>query len=613
MSVGDALGVPSVSSEGDNLNEARALDSALAAARRLNELAASGKKEKGQERAARRSSLALQKQTEALFNFNGESESDGGIDMKEEDAVTLDDVAKAESSDSESSGPPGLCSVSNTSSDTYKSTRGMSEDDYEVKEEKEEESDVEACAVPVNEGGPIRGEAEQPTSPPSRARESTPPPRPSLHPPSPRALSKEAATVHGSAGSLLNPIPLLSTTTSDSDQPGATNPATPMVSSVIETPDRLPEVPNTADKAFIKRSDESDSLVGPSHDSDDPDYELTPTSVEETSEVSQPSTGEGGANPTPKQATATGVGTENSPTPEAAGEAAAAVGSKTAAATGAEATPRKGDATEGKGEKVPVAREHLRVEEEIERRAAELYRKHLASVTSQTRQRIKKSESRAVREANPPRDPDTDPIAEFREKRRLELAKATEGAVGGPEAAQQLRKKEKKARKRASRKKRHAAEREQRAAEEAKFERQLEASLEAVAESDASKPEADEVPKDKKRSKRQRAERGAGRPSRKQTKKARRAARRKRRKGKRKDKRERRRQKRRERRERKKKRRRRRRDPESDPSSSDSSSSSESSETSESTSTTESSTSSSSSEDSSDLANRESGSGDESS
>ena len=63
VSVGDALGVPDASTDGDNLNEVRALDAALAAARRLNELAASGEKDTASARASRRSSAALLKQT----------------------------------------------------------------------------------------------------------------------------------------------------------------------------------------------------------------------------------------------------------------------------------------------------------------------------------------------------------------------------------------------------------------------------------------------------------------------------------------------------------------------------------------------------------------------
>ena len=55
---------------------------------------------------------------------------------------------------------------------------------------------------------------------------------------------------------------------------------------MIETPDRAPEVPNTVDKAFIKGSGESSSLGGPSADSEDPDYELTISSGEESSEDS---------------------------------------------------------------------------------------------------------------------------------------------------------------------------------------------------------------------------------------------------------------------------------------------------------------------------------------
>ena len=53
VSIGDALGVPAHSAGGDNLDEARVLDTALAAARRLNQLTASGKKEQVEVRANR--------------------------------------------------------------------------------------------------------------------------------------------------------------------------------------------------------------------------------------------------------------------------------------------------------------------------------------------------------------------------------------------------------------------------------------------------------------------------------------------------------------------------------------------------------------------------------
>ena len=84
VSVGEALGVPNAHAEGNNLDEARVLDTALAAARQLNELAASGSQSGASDGSGRRSSMALMEQTENLFAV-----SSG--DKRKEDVVKLDD------------------------------------------------------------------------------------------------------------------------------------------------------------------------------------------------------------------------------------------------------------------------------------------------------------------------------------------------------------------------------------------------------------------------------------------------------------------------------------------------------------------------------------------
>lgn len=136
------------------------------------------------------------------------------------------------------------------------------------------------------------------------------------------------------------------------------------------------------------------------------------------------------------------------------------------------------------------AREHLRVEQEIERRAAEMHRKHLASVTKEKRKKIEQSQKKATRDPEPAEGPTLDAIAVFKEeKRRRELAEATERVREGEK---RQRKKDKKARKRVSQKKRAAEERQRRAEAEVEFGIQIEAakraSLEEVSKGDEPKP-----------------------------------------------------------------------------------------------------------------------------
>ena len=67
VSVGDALGLQTPDPAGSDLNEARAIDTALEAARHLNKMAASGKTKKGRPNKKRRSSIALMAATKSLF------------------------------------------------------------------------------------------------------------------------------------------------------------------------------------------------------------------------------------------------------------------------------------------------------------------------------------------------------------------------------------------------------------------------------------------------------------------------------------------------------------------------------------------------------------------
>ena len=74
-SVGEAMGVDETTPVADNLAEARALDAAVEAARRLNNLTSGGKAKKSKRVSSkRRSSIALMEQTTSLFAASSEDE-----------------------------------------------------------------------------------------------------------------------------------------------------------------------------------------------------------------------------------------------------------------------------------------------------------------------------------------------------------------------------------------------------------------------------------------------------------------------------------------------------------------------------------------------------------
>ena len=68
-SVGEALGLTSPDPKGQNLNESRALDNAVAAAQRLNEMVSGGKKTGKRQSKSRRSSMTLRAATEKLLKL----------------------------------------------------------------------------------------------------------------------------------------------------------------------------------------------------------------------------------------------------------------------------------------------------------------------------------------------------------------------------------------------------------------------------------------------------------------------------------------------------------------------------------------------------------------
>ena len=124
VSVGETLGVNTPDPEGTNLAEARALDSAVAAACRLNDMSADTKKNKnGRASKKRRSSVALMEATAGLFESTSEEEKERDADG---DLI------------------PGLVSVSGSESGSASSSSSSDEEDgmsytdeREVKEDKD--------------------------------------------------------------------------------------------------------------------------------------------------------------------------------------------------------------------------------------------------------------------------------------------------------------------------------------------------------------------------------------------------------------------------------------------------------------------------------------------
>ena len=106
-SVGEALGVDAVTSDGTNLSEERALETVLAAARHLNQVAVSGGKPRVLEKREQQSSASLlMKATRKLFASDSEDELS---EFKAENSPAEGEEKTEYSSASE--GPPGLVSV----------------------------------------------------------------------------------------------------------------------------------------------------------------------------------------------------------------------------------------------------------------------------------------------------------------------------------------------------------------------------------------------------------------------------------------------------------------------------------------------------------------------
>ena len=560
VSVGETLGVSTPDPEGTNLAEAKALDTAAAAARRLNSMSADSKrkKKKGRANRKRRSSVALMEATAGLFESTSDEEKE-----RDADGDVIPDLVSVSGSEESSTDP------SSSSSEDEEEHGESYNDSREVKEDRE----APETGKPEE---PATAAPEPPAEKPSRTEIA----------PTPSA-GAEAAPAHEGTDSpspeatlipTIEPvISLVTTTTSDSAGEGAVL-ATPggkgPDTSVIETPDRPPEVPDTGDRQFIK-PDEEGSSTGDDRESD-PDYEPTdPT--------------EGGTS-TPDL----DLGCADGPPPGFGDH------STEATRATAEENPEEVEAQLEaiKAQRAQEAQERL--DREVQKRADEMFARRLVmeEVKKQKRDEKAATEASTTTKRSKAKKDKSATIEEYARKRRKELEAATARAVAERAAR---RKTAKKARKRTSQKERAADRRKQKAEEDAEFEKQLEAakraSIEEVAASEEPKPEgldesegtdshseAEAAPAPKKK---RRGYESDESNHKKQTKRARRARRRRTRRRKKKEKRKRRRHQRQRQRHKPKSRRKHRRDSSDDPSSS-SSSSSETTSTSESTSSTDS-------------------------
>ena len=333
VSVGETLGVRTPDLEGTNLTESRSLDSVLAAVCRLNDMSADPQKnKKGRSSKKWRSSVAL---TEALFVSASDEEKERDVDG---DLI------------------PNSVSMSGISSEPM-SSRSSSEDEGE-------DVDDDSREVKENRDIPETGEPEShdpvapapPAGKPSR-EENTPTPsdsaEPHLSPRGPKTAVKECPKTKPV-------ISLVSTSTSESAGENLKEMIQEIEdqdTSVITTPDRQPEVPDTEDRRFIKPDDEEES-EGDDRESD-PDYELTEASI-------SPS----------------GLGCADSPTPVFEEERTETMGEEV------ERQTTVTDQSAAESEKVSAQLEVLktqrvleakeRLDKEVQKRADEMYTRRLA-------------------------------------------------------------------------------------------------------------------------------------------------------------------------------------------------------------------------------------------
>ena len=147
------------------------------------------------------------------------------------------------------------------------------------------EDELEEANPPRSKPQPRHADDEKPTFTPIRERETSPEPQPH-----PSELTVTAVVTTPEAGVTERVISLMTTTTSPESAVSASGDENaPEGMSVIATPDRSMEVPDTADKTFIKLSDEEDIVL--TVDDSDPDYEPIDMTSESGSKPEAP-TGE---------------------------------------------------------------------------------------------------------------------------------------------------------------------------------------------------------------------------------------------------------------------------------------------------------------------------------
>ena len=436
-SVGEALGVDAVTSDGTNLSEERALETVLAAARHLNQVAVSGGKPRVLEKREQQSSASLMKATRKLFASDSEDELS---EFKAENSPAEGEEKTEYSSASE--GPPGLVSVSNSSSTSYSNA------DASDTEGDNGPPGLNKPKVPENRAEPSPVSQVAPEKPVSREEEITPQPvsRPDSEAPS---MPSPGFATDGLKTPRLNEVISLVTTSEYDKEVAAGAEGTPQKdNSIIETPDRAPEVHSTEDKAFIKGSDESSSIGGIS--TSDGEYE--PTDASPGDSIS-------------------GLSFDDEPPPPAPPRDSPDEG----APSQSDLEVVRRELEDVKAQRAREAQE--RVDKEVERRAAEMCEQRLAAAKEELRKKAEAATARAIAELTVRSKPAT--LDDVTKKRREKIASAVAKAVETPLPAasppsRKEKKAAKKARKRAAQKKAAAAARERAAADEAAFNRQLE-------------------------------------------------------------------------------------------------------------------------------------------
>ena len=388
-----------------NLIEERALETALTVARHLNRFAVIGGKPRELAKREQQSSTSLMKATRKLFTDESEDESG---EYKAENSP--EGKREGSASDSTSEVPPDLVSVSNSSSSTHSSS-DLSDSEGSTEALGKNKPDVPKERAAQNAAPKVVPEK-------SASREKKVTPQPAIRPdpevppmPSPGFATDELETPR--------PKDIISlVTTSESDREATVGAEkTPIKeNSIIETPDRSPEIPDTEDRAFIKGSDESSSF-GEVHTSDS---EYVPTDVSIDGSLSALSLDSEPPPPAPPK--------ESPPEEDAVSRE--------------ELETARQELEALKAQKAREAQQ--RIDEEVERRAAELCAKRLAAVKEEMRKKAEPATARAIENLTSASKPAT--LEEVTQERREKIATAVVKAVEIPlPAAKPPSKKEKRA------------------------------------------------------------------------------------------------------------------------------------------------------------------------